>query len=368
MSPAILRLLQGLLVASTLLVAGCTGQQSSTSGTALYVFDASDSASNRLLVWDDLETLFANPSASPTRELSGALLDKVQTLGWGGLCADPANNRLYLVSTTGYVVRISEASSLSGSVTSAADIVSFHLGTSTDRLSGGSFGQATLDPYTGSLYVTESSDSDARIWVVTSPASCAEGEDTPVQTLAVTGGGDSGGTGLTAGAGGGLYAYFQDGDTVTTTSGDTYTGPRLRYGTASGFAAHANVVIGTNAGLGEYGALAYDASNNKLYVARHDTDAGMTGAPIEAFAAGQFSTGAGASPEATLGSTADQPNLRILAHGRTKDWLAAAGSTGTTPGYRIWLWKAPASGTEDIQTVDLGSTVQIRGLAVVAAD
>ena len=97
-------------------------------------------------------------------------------------------------------------------------------------------------------------------------------------------------------------------------------------------------------------------------------DAGLTGAPIEAFSAGQFSTGVDASPEATLGSTADQPNLRILAHGRTKDWLAVAGSTGTTPGYQIWLWKAPASGTEDVQTVDLGSTVQIRGLAVVAAD
>lgn len=351
--------LAGVLLGAAL---GCTSSSDST--VALYAFDGSSSATNRVLIWDDVSTLYADETTSPTRTLSGTLLDKVSTLGWGGMCLDPQRNRLYLVSTTGYVTRIERIRSQSGALSSTSDIVCFRLGSSSERLSSGVFGQASVDTSTGVLYVTESTDSEARVWKVDSPGSYASGDVVSLQAITVSSGDDAGGTGVAAVPGGSLYAYFEDGAAVVSSGGTTYTGARIRLGTSSGFSS-SSLVIGSTTALGKYGSLAYDSGNSRLYVARHNTDSGITGAPILAFTSSQFSSGYGAYPAYTFGSSSTHAYLRAISHAGSQDWLGGVISTGTTPTptYRFWLWKDLASGSTTSVAVDLDSAVAIRGLA-----
>ena len=333
----------------------------STSGTAFYVFDGIDTPNAvRIRVWDDANTIYASATAAPSRTISGTLLDKVKTLGWGGMCLDTSSNRLYLVSEAGDVVRIEKVRGQSGTLSSTQDIVTFALGSgSVDRLSNGKFGQAAVDPSTGTLYVTETGDSEARVWVVTTPSQYALNDVVARQTISVSG--DKQGTGVAAWLGS-VYAYFGDGNSVISTDLTQYSGPRLRKGNNSGFVtASFYPIIGGSTQLANYGALAFDSGNNQVYLARHLTDASTTGAPILVYPLGQFTIGLNQAPANTLGATGGYANLRILSHGGNKDWLAAATSNSGAPAGRIYLWRNPLSATTP-STIDLSGAL-VRGLA-----
>lgn len=365
MRMTILRSLFGASLALLLPLMSCVDVEQgggSTSGTSLYVFDGSDSpATGRIRVWNDANSIFANAAAPPDRIITATLLDKVKTLGWGGMCLDANSNRLYLVSEAGDVVRVERVRNQSGTLSSSNDIVNFTLGNgSTDRLPSGKFGQAAVDPSTGTLYVTETSDSESRVWVVSSPAQYGLNGVVTRQTIGMPG--DKQGTGVAAWQGS-VYAYFGDGNSVISADLTQYNGPRLRKGDHSGFITASSIfpLIGSSTLMGNYGALAFDSGNNRLYMARHLTDAAESGAPILVFPLGLFTVGLNQPPDKTLGATAGYDNLRILAHGGNKDWLAAGTSTSGAPGTRIYLWRNPMTAATP-QTIDLTGTA-IRGLA-----
>jgi hypothetical protein len=363
MRPNFFRLLIGAAVAVAIFNNGCVDPAEagggSTSGTAIYVFDGADTpGSGRVLVWNDANAFYSNPSAGPDRTLSGASLDAVKTLGLGGMCMDTLGNRLYMVAESGDVTRIESVRGKNGTYSSTTDIVSFKLGSSSDRLTGSKFGQATIDPQNSTLYVTENGDSEARIWVVSQPEQYALNSSAPIQTISISG--DKKGFGVTVRLGA-VYGTFQDGNSVIGGDLTQYTGPRLRKGTSSGFSANSNVLVGTvKTQLRKYGTLAYDSGNDQIFVACHLLDASSTGAPILVFTPGQFVQGLDQAPSKTLGD-ASLNNLRILAHGGNKDWLAAATTSADAPSNVLYLWKNPLTATTP-RTISIGNT-RIRGLA-----
>ncbi len=324
----------------------------STQGVALYAFDG---ASSTVMAWQDLETLYtASTVPAPDRTLSSNLLSKVTSLGWGGMCLDSQRSLLYLASSSGTLVRINNVRNQSGTIPST-DIASFTLDTS-NRLTNGRFGQAAIDAQTDTLYVTENGDNGTRIWVVTNAST--QLQDNSIALHALQTSGDSGGTGV-AGGSGVVYASFQDGNPV---GPDSLIGPRLRSGTASAFNP-SNVILGSATGLGEYGSLALDTADNYLFVARHNTDSGSTAPPIQVFRTGQFGQSYNQAPTATVGSATGQPDLRVIAHPGTKDWLVGLRGQGTV-GYPVLiLWKAPLGGT-DAKTVTVSSSATLLGVAL----
>ncbi|MBI4912112.1 MAG: hypothetical protein HY823_05200 [Acidobacteria bacterium] len=359
----LLRGLLGAALAASLLQTSCVDPSEgggSTSGTSLYVFDGADSpASGRIRVWNDANTLFTNPAALPDRTLSGAFLDNVQVLGWGGMAMDTASNKLYLVSEAGDVVRIERVRSQNGSLSASTDIVKFSLGNgSTDRLAGSKFSQVSFDPQTNTLYAMETGDSDTRVWVVANPGSYGINATVTRQTVGVAG--DKRGSGVAA-AQGNLLAYFDDGNPVVNAADQTqYTGPRLRKGSASGFLLSGYPLVGTSkTQLRAYGALAYDTGNSQVFLARHLVDTGAAGPAVLVFKIGQFTSGLDQAPNTSLGD-ATLSYLRILAHGGNKDWLAAATSINGAPAGTLYLWRNPLSATTP-RALDLGP-VKIRGL------
>jgi hypothetical protein len=350
------RLLSGLLAACVALAMGCkdpTGGTGGTAGVALYTFD---STSSQIMVWTDLNALYDSAtSPAPSYQISSTLFSsKVTNLAWGGLCLDSQRGVLYLVSEAGNIVRVSRIRSQSGTLPST-DLVSFSL-SSTDRLTNGKFGQASIDSQTDTLYITESGDSGTRIWVVTGAS--AQGQDASVSLQALQLTGDSGGTGVAAAAGV-VYGFMADGSPVGT---DALTGPRLRKGSATAFDPSL-VILGSNTSLGIYGSLALDTANNYLFVARHDVDASSTAVPIQAFRTGQFGLSFNQAPAQTLGSATDQKDLRVLSHAGTKDWLVGLRGQGTVAFGTIYLWKAPLSGTA-AKAVSAPSGALLKGVAV----
>lgn len=359
-----IRPLHGAAIAIALLLGSCVDPSNSsggsTSGTALYVFDGADSpSSGRVLVWNDANSLYADPLTAPSRTISGIALDKVRTLGLGGMCMDTSGNRLFMVSETGDVARIESVRSKSGTLSSTADVVTFSLGNgSADRLTGSKFGQATIDPQTSTLYVTETGDSDSRIWVVQNPAQYGQNGFAPIQTISSSG--DKKGHGVAAWLGA-VYATFQEGNPVIGGDLTQYSGPRLRKGSSSGFGPNTNVLVGTSkTKLRRYGALAYDSGNLQVYVACHLADSGSSESPILVFKSGQFSPGLDQAPDKTLGDSSLN-NLRILAHGGNKDWLAAATASGESPSNLVYLWRTPLTATTP-RSISL-SGARVRGLA-----
>ena len=166
--------LVGALLAIAVLGLACVDKPGggSTGGTVLYAYD---STANQILEWD-ANAFFDTDSPAILKTVgSNVFATKIQTLAWGGLCLDPTSNRLYLVNeTTGDVVRVNNIRNLSGTIpsTSSDSPTTFTLGaSSSDRLSGGKFGQASVDPGTGTLYVSERNSSDTRIWVVANAVS-----------------------------------------------------------------------------------------------------------------------------------------------------------------------------------------------------
>ena len=352
----ITRTLRGLAACALLLLPfGCKDAvtSGSTSGVALYAFDSTTST---VMAWNDLEALYsATSTPAPDRTLTSSLLSKVSGLGWGGLCLDSQRGLLYLVSDSGTIVRINRLRSQTGAVPST-DITSFSLST-TDRLTNGKFGQAAIDTQMDTLYITENGDNGTRIWVVANASTQLQDNTVALQALQTSG--DSGGTGVAAGAGS-VYAYFQDGNPV---GPDVLTGPRLRSGTQGGFTA-SSVILGGLTGLGEYGSLALDTGNSYLYVARHNTDSGSTAPPVEVFRTGQFGMTYNQAPAFTLGSATAQPDLRVLAHPGTKDWLVGLRGQGTTGYPTLILWKSPLGGTDAKVLAVSPSTTVFRGVAM----
>jgi hypothetical protein len=347
------RFLLGLAASFLLLVAGCKDPGANTVGVALYTFD---STSSQVFVWTDLNTLYDSPTPpAPTYQISSSLFTKVTSLAWGGLCFDSQRGILYLVSDTGTIVRVSSIRSQTGTVPNA-QVVSFSL-SSTGRLTNGKFGQASLDAQSDTLYITESGDSNTQIWVI--PNASGQAQDASVALQALQLSGDSGGTGVAA-ASGVVYAFMKDGGTVGI---NALTGPRLRQGTAAAFNPNL-VILGSLTTLGIYGELALDTGNGHLFVARHNTDAASTAPPIQVFTTGQFSQGNNLAPYATLGSATSQPNLRVISHPGTKDWLVGLPGDGTTGYGTIFIWKSPLGGTNaKIITVTPSGSV-LKGLAV----
>lgn len=353
------RLFAGLAAALLLGAMGCKepdGSSGGTSGAALYAYDGT---TNSVLVWSDLSTLYdaAPTTAAPTKTITSSVFgSKIGSLAWGGLCLDRQNGYLYLVSDTGNIVRVSNFRTQNGDVASS-DVVSYSL-SSTGRLSSSTFGQASLDPQTDTLYITENGTSGTQIWVVSNASAQPQSATITLQALMVSG--DTGGTGV-ASASGSVYAFMLSGDTVGTVT--TYTGPRLRKGTASGFTS-ANTIIGPSTLLGQYGSLALDSGNGYLFVARHNTDAGASTAPIQVFTTGMFGQAYDQAPTATLGSATDQPNLRVIAHAGTKDWLVGLRGNGATAFATIDIWKAPMGGTAAKTITASPTTALFKGVAV----
>lgn len=325
-----------------------------TSGVALYAYDATTTS---VMVWNDLEALYdATTTPAPDRTLTSSLLgSKIGTLGWGGLCMDTNRSLLYLVSSTGNIVRIARVRNQTGAI-SNTDIVSFAL-SNTGRLTNGKFGQAAVDPQSDTLYITESGDNGTQIWVVSGASSQVQDGTVSLQALQVSG--DTGGTGVAASQGL-VYGFFLNGNSV---GPDVLTGPRLRKGTATAFDP-TQVILGSNTGLGEYGSLALDYGNGNLYVARHDTDAASTAAPVEVFQTGQFGLSYNQAPTQTLGSPTDQPDLRVIAHPGNKDWLVGLRGSGTTAYPTLILWKSPLGGTAAKMVTAGSSSTAFQGVAL----
>lgn len=354
------RFLLGLMACLLLLIPGCKepdGASGGTSGAALYAYDSSTPA---VFVWSDLSALYDGTATTvaPTKTITSSVFgSKIASLAWGGLCFDAQKGFLYLVSETGDIVRVSNIRSQNGAV-SSLDVVSFSLST-TGRLTSSTFGQAALDAQNDRLFITENGGSGTQIWVVDNASSQSQSASIALQALHSTG--DTGGTGVAAGSGS-VYAFFLDGDLVSF-QGISYSGSRLRKGTSSAFA-DATTLIGGSTLIGKYGSLALDTGNGYLFVARHNTDASATTAPIQMFTTGMFGQAFNQAPAKTLGSPTDQGSLRVIAHAGSKDWLVGLSGSGATASSTIYLWKSPTGGTAAKIISASPTTSQFKGLAV----
>jgi hypothetical protein len=352
------RFLLGLMASIFLLSTGCkeAATTGGTDGAALYAYD---STTDSVLVWTDLGALYTTTTTTvaPTKQITSTVFSsKLASLAWGGLCFDRVKGMLYLVSDSGDIVRVRSIRSQSGAVAST-DLVSFSL-SSTGRLTTSTFGQVALDVQNDTLYITENGTSGTQIWVVTNASTQAQSNQVTLQALQANG--DTGGTGVAADSGS-VYGFMQGGDTVGTVT--TYDGSRLRKGTASAFVA-TSTIIGPSTLLGKYGSLALDAGNGYLFVARHNTDAGASTAPIEVFTTGAFGQSYNQSPSATLGSAAGQADLRVIAHAGTKDWLVGLRGNGSTGYSTIYLWKSPIGGTAAVAITASPTSSVFKGVAV----
>ncbi len=351
--------LTGALLAIAVLGLACVDVpgSGSTGGTVLYAYDNN---AHQLIEWD-ATTFFDSDSPITLKVVSSTVFtNKMGNLSWGGLCLDSSNNRLFLVNeTTGDVVRVNNIRKQSGQISSTSpDVATFTLGNSSDRLSSGKFGQATIDPGTGTLFVTEKNDSDTRIWVVNGAAGILDG--TTVQLSPLTVSGDKACTGVAAGLGGQVFAYFDTGNAIGI---NQINGPRLRKGISGGFAPDASVLVGSTTTLGKYGALALDTGNNFLFVARHNVDASVVGIPVLAFSLSKFGGGGyDQAPDFKLGTDADQGSIRVLSHAGNKEWLAALTSSGESPAGAIHIWKQPRDSASVVKIKNITSAL-FKGIA-----
>jgi hypothetical protein len=353
-----LRFMLGPVASILLLCTGCkeAAKTGGTAGAALYAYDTTSAS---VFVWTDLSALYdgSATTVAPTKEITSSVFSsKLASLAWGGLCFDRVKGLLYLVSDTGDIVRVNSIRTQSGAVAST-DVVSFSL-SSTGRLATSTFGQAALDTQNDTLYITENGTGGTQIWVVTNASTQLQSASITLQALQASG--DTGGTGVAA-AGGSVYAFMLSGDTVGSIV--TYSGPRLRKGTASGFTA-TSTLIGPATLLGQYGSLALDTGNGYLFVARHNVDAGASTAPVEVFTTGAFGQSYDQAPTVTLGSPTDQADLRVIAHAGTKDWLVGLRGNGTTAYATIFVWKSPIGGSAAKAITASPSSSLFKGVAV----
>lgn len=355
-----------------------------TSGTAVYVYD---NASENVKVWNDVNALFvaATPATAtatppPDRVITAGKIANVAPLAWGGLAVDTYTNKLYLVASTGgTVTRIEKVNTQKDNLTQTSDVISFTLGADGDLYAGGTFGQASVNAGTGTLYVTEtnSNQSKARIWMVPKAASVANGSTISLQGSIVTNldAGDKGYAGVAAGQGTMVYGLFPNGNTVTDELGNNgQEGPRLRAGNGL-FTNATGVVVGENTLLtapgttvaSAYGSLAYDSSNLALYVARQDPTGTLP--PVLVFTNAQMlGTTLNPAPSRVMGDTAAElSTLRILSHAGKKDWLAGADLGAGSGANSLHLWKSPSAGGKSTP-VFLATGVQVGGIALAGGN
>lgn len=344
--------LVGALLAVAFLEMGCVDVAGggTTGGTVLYAYDNS---AHQLIEWDASAFYDSDSPITLKTVTSTVFTNKIDNLAWGGLCLDSSNNQLYMVhETTGVVVRVNNIRGQSGAIASTSpDVTTFTLGSSSDRLASGKFGQAAIDSASRTLFVTEKNDSgDTRIWVVSNAATQLQ-DSVVAASNTITVAGDTACSGVAAGFGGQVFAYFDSGNAIGI---DQISGPRLRKGASSGFSTNTSVLVGTKTTLKKYGTLALDSGNNLVFVARHNVDAFSSGIPVLAFEVGQFNGGGyDQAPKFTLGTAADQGSLRVLAHPGNKEWLAALNSSSEQPSNVIQIWKLPR---------DPGTVVKIKNI------
>ena len=306
--------------------------------TALYLFD---SASNQILTYSDLSSLYGAPSVPiPSKVLTNVNLSQVTNLAWGGMTLDTQTDQLFLLSESGTVVRINRIREQTGSINST-DVTSFTLDPS-QRAQNSKFSQASIDSVTHTLYVTENGDNLCRIWIITNAGSRLQNETIPLNVLQVTN--DTGGRSVAA-DNGTVFTYADNGSSVLIGT-DTVIGPRIRKGAPSGFQ-NANQIIGSLTQLGTYGSLALDTANNVLFVGLHLQDGNQisTRPPVLAFDTGAFGLGFNQVPKFTLGDPASQRQIRVLAHGGNKAWLLALSSASSLGNNAVTIWMAPQSGS-----------------------
>ncbi len=331
----------------------------STKGTTLIAFDTAEGATKRLLMWDNLDTLVEQTGdIKPTRTLEDSKLNQVKDLAWGGLCIDQTGHYLYGVSSTGEVVRIANIHRQDGTIKTPEDIHVFRI--EGERLSESKFEQAALDATNRVLYVLETNSSQSRVWAVSNPDSVLAAS-TPGRKVEVEGNTDKGGTGLAFRAGS-LYAFFKDGATVYNPQKNPFDGARLRMGSGgSNFPQSASVLIGTKTTLGAHGSMAVD-DQDRIYVARHLTDAALSGSPMLVFRKYQFDSSYDQAPMETFGETTLR-NLRVIAHAGTKDWLVGADMVSSLPTTSLHIWKN-VSQRGSVKSMSAGSGTAIKGIAL----
>ena len=344
--PLLRRLASAGLLLSLLMA--CVDVPSVKTGKAiLYVYDGT---SQSVLSWDDISSIFSSSSAGAANRMITSGKFSGLVLGGAGMALDSNGQRLFLVSSSGTVVRVDRIGQQSGSV-SSSDAISCTLDGTGTEVTSGVFGQAAVNPGGDTLYVTETTATGDKtlLWAV--PVSAmVDGFNFTSTTATIFGNtsvtGDKNGTGVAASSSA-VYAYFETGSTVNS-GGVGYDGPRLRMGSVSGFQTASNVIVGNTATtlLGKYGCLAYDTGSDFLYVARHSSDSSLGGSPLLAFKPGRFNPGL---------------VLRVF---WDEEPLAGALSAATST---LWIWKAPSVGDTSV-TVALPNTgsgvVQIQGLAL----
>ncbi|HPS67070.1 MAG TPA: hypothetical protein PLA48_04425 [Holophaga sp.] len=346
----------------------CTSLAEADTGRAgLYVFDQT---SRGILAWDDVATLYdASAAGSASRTITGATPSDFE-LGWGGMAFDSHGRNLYLVSTSGTLVKIGRIDDQSGAVDDA-DLTTVTLDDSGTDAEDGTLGQASVDSTGSHLYITEClSGGKSQIWVIATSCLSTDGGTLTksssgvavIGNTTVSGGtNDKQGFGVACGADSAVYGYFGSGGTVTLGSEDYTASARLRRGIQTGFTPDANVILGKSDSsatlLGNYGCLAYDTGNDRVYLARQ-----ANASPLLAFEPGDFNPGGEVPPETTFDGPAD---LRVIAHGGAKDWLVGAGSGDNKS--TLWIWKAPSVG-DTHRSLPLSSSVVIRGLALDGSD
>lgn len=342
----------------------------SLSGTSLYVFDAAKDATNRVLVWDGLDTKVDETTPAPTRQIRSDYFERVKDLAWGGMVVDEAAGRLYLVGRDGDVVRVDKVRSKNGTITDKLEVVGFTLGDNSSRLSGGRFEQASFDRTANRMYVMEVSDSASRVWVIASPNAVQDGGKVTPQYVPNGNDTDKGGCGVAAHSH--LFAYFADGPAVIDPLQNRFQGPRIWRGSEAGLGGSGRVVVGGKTTLtaqDKVGVLAYNAANFRLYVGRHLQSSGATGAPILVYTNSEFNLGYDQAPAMTLGD-ASLNQIRILATTPGRDWLVAGTGTASGSGTEItqggntaYVWRNPAV-TKTPLVFPLGAGVQARGMAL----
>ena len=374
------------LAAALLGATGCVqAPTGGTSGTSIYVYD---NASESVLVWNDVNTLYAAPTAPPAADvtLTAGNISNMAPVGWGGLAADPTTNCLYIVAATGgAVTRISQLSTQTGAVTNSYDIATFTLSDTNTAFSNSTFGQACVDSTANTLYVTETgaSRTTSRVWVIPSASTVLSGSSLSDSgaTIGVISN-DYGYSGVAVGQNHLVYGYFPNGDTLYSNilQNVPLDGGRIRQGTSAGWYSAlitTDVLVGPLTELSDpdisttYGTLGYDTVNNILYCARQADAAPPSGTTVlpavVAFTPGQFTASnfnVAPASSPTLSDTATSlPDLRFITHAGIKDWLAGGDMVSSAGTNVLHLWKAPSGGGSSV-TVTLAAGVAVGGIAL----
>lgn len=388
-------------LASALALMGLLGCGGSNGGTALYVYDQTSAT---VQVWGDVNKLYDAAGGTvpgPDRTISIGAFSDGRNLAWGGAVLDDNRNLLYLLDEGGTVTIINNVSSKNGSYSSTSDVTYFTLGTSSDHISTGAFGQLALDSTQNTLYAMETSADGAntRVWFAANASqyssSSNSGTNLPSSSNTFTSGNDTYGTGLAVFPGNTVFGLFGGGNTLyyASVNSTAYTGPRLRLGSGNSFPSSTSgyntnyftngVLIGSSTLLTapvQWGSLAYDSQNSLLYALPQHSGA----AQVLAFTRGQFNQGPlNQAPNFILADPSGNSAglLRTISHPISSDWLLGLDYTAPTSSTdsngvvqtgtglsSLVMWKNPSGGGSTAGVVvDLaatGTTYALRGVTM----